>query len=259
MKEKHAKETKKRVYVFSVLELILIGIIFFSGIKIFSWFRENLNSSKTLDEVSEAITINEKKETEQSSEATENTEKYIVNFEMLKEKNKKTVGWLKVEGTEVQYPLVQAKDNSYYLTHSFDNSYNTAGWPFVDYRNKLDGTDKNVIIYGHNRKDGSMFSSLRNILNKDWYEKEENRKITFITQDATNLYEVFSVYRIEDEDYYIQTNFKNNFGDFVNTLKKRSITDFGVEVDENSQILTLSTCDNNNDYRVVLHAKKMER
>ena len=72
------------------------------------------------------------------------------------------------------------------------------------------------------------------------------------------IYEVFSVYQIEAEDYYIQTSFtQESFSDFIKTLKKRSITDFGVEVGENDSILTLSTCANNNQYRVVLHAKKI--
>ena len=236
-----------------LLELLLIGIIIFSIVKIILWYKENLNSSKILDDVSSAV-IDIAKDTEDTQNVTE---RYVVDFNQLKEKNSDVVCWLKVNGTNVDYPIVQAKNNSYYLNHSFDKSYNSAGWPFLDYRNKLDGSDKNMIIYGHNRKDGSMFSSLKGILDESWYNNPENLQIILLTENGTEIYDVFSVYRIADENYYIQTNFNDNFEKFVTTLKNRSIVDFHVNVTERSQILTLSTCDDNNDYRVVLHAKKV--
>ena len=114
-------------------------------------------------------------------------------------------------------------------------------------------------MYGHNRKDGSMFATLKGILSPEWYNNEENRNIIFNTENENSIYEVFSVYQIENEEYYIQTEFKteDKFEKFIETIKKRSIKDFGVEVTSEDSILTLSTCANNNKYRVVLHAKKV--
>ena len=133
-----------------------------------------------------------------------------------------------------------------------------AGWIFADYKNKVDGTDKNLVIYGHNMRDDSMFGSLKNILNDDWHNEEENKYVTFVAENDNSIYEVFSVYQVADEDYYITTDFKDNeFNDFIKTIKSRSKFDFGVDVNENDNILTLSTCANNNKYRVVLHAKKI--
>ena len=163
-----------------------------------------------------------------------------------------------MNGTDIEYPVVQATDNAYYLTHSLDQSYNGAGWIFADYRNIVDSTDKNIVIYGHNRRDGSMFGTLKKILKEEWYNDENNWQIKFITEKEEIIYQVFSIYKIENEDYYITTDFfDNSFGEFIETIKNRSIKDFGVQVNENDQILTLSTCDNNNKYRVVLHAKKL--
>ena len=79
---------------------------------------------------------------------------------------------------------------------------------FADYKNKFDGTDKNIIIYGHNRRDGSMFYTLKNILNKEWYEKEENLKVKFITEKEETIYQVFSV--------YILTYFKKSVNRYLN-------------------------------------------
>ena len=148
--------------------------------------------------------------------------------------------------------------NIYYLKHNFNKESNSAGWIFADYKNKVDGTDKNLVIYGHNMRDDSMFGSLKNILNDDWHNEEENKYVTFVTENDNSIYEVFSVYQVADEDYYITTDFKDNeFNDFIKTINSRSKFDFDVDVNENDNILTLSTCANNNKYRVVLHAKKI--
>ena len=153
---------------------------------------------------------------------------------------------------------IKAKNNDYYLKYSFDKTYNEAGWIFADYKNKFNGEDKNIVIYGHNRKDGSMFGSLKDTLNEIWFNDDDNRNIVFITEQEVSTYRVFSIYQIKKEDYYIKTDFKDNeFKKFIETLKKRSIKEFDEEISESSHILTLSTCGNNNKYRTVLHAVKV--
>lgn len=116
-----------------------------------------------------------------------------------------------------------------------------------------------MIIYGHNVKDNSMFGSLRNIIKEEWYNNEENYQIILVTEKESLIYKVFSVYHIESEDYYLKTSFANNqeFTQFINAIKSRSIKNFNVELTENDKILTLSTCANNSNYRIVLHAKKI--
>lgn len=104
-----------------------------------------------------------------------------------------------------------------------------------------------------------MFENLKKTLNANWYENIENRNIIFNTENENYNYEIFSIYQIETEEYYIQTEFKNEdeFGKFVEILKKRSVKNFETEVSSSDSILTLSTCANNNKYRVVVHAKKV--
>ena len=188
-----------------------------------------------MQEISGAITV---VDTMQDTEEKEDN--YKIDFNALKQVNSDTVAFLKVNGTEIEYPIVKTTNNDFYLKHSFDKTYNAAGWIFTDYKNE------------------TMFSSLRNILNKNWYENEENLKIQLITESENSIYEVFSVYQIEKETYYLQTDFSNNeeYSSFIETLKNRSIKKFDSDVTFENQILTLSTCANNNNYRVVLHAKK---
>ena len=245
---KHYNKNKTNIPII-ILMIFFIILLFFSGTKIVIWYMNNQNNKKISDEIAEFVTVDETKE----------DEKYVVDFEKLKEKNSDVVAWLKVNGTNIETTVVKTTDNDYYLTHNFNKEYNSAGWIFADYKNKVDGTDKNLVIYGHNMRDDSMFGSLKWVINEDWYNNEDNKYITLVTENETQIYEVFSVYQIEKEDYYIQTNFntEKKFSAFLETIKKRSKKDFNVDVNKEDNILTLSTCANNNKYRVVLHAKKI--
>ena len=220
-------------------------------IKIINWIYENNYNKNIMSDISKAVT---------TEDNLDDVNKYRIDFESLKQKNPDTIAWLKVNGTDIEYPVVKTTNNDYYMTHSFDKSYNSSGWAFMDYKNKCDGTDKNMVIYGHNRRDGSIFGTLQNILTEEWQNNSENFKIPFITENEKAEYQVFSVYKIEKEDYYITTNFGNNteFKKFIDEIKSRSEKDFGIEVTENDNILTLSTCANDSRYRVVLHARKQK-
>ena len=245
-------KNKKKLFnvVMRIIELIFLILLVYSSINIFKWYNNNKENKQIINEIAESVTINED---------TNEEKKYKINFEELKQKNSDTVAWLKVENTNIEFPIVQANNNSYYLTHNFDKKYNVAGWIFADYKNKLDGTDRNIVVYGHNMRNNSMFGSLKDVITEEWYNNEENKYITFVTENDYQTYQVFSVYQIKTEDYYIQTEFKSNeFTEFIDTITKRSKKYFGINVSKEDTILTLSTCANNNKYRVVLHSVRVK-
>lgn len=250
MRRKKNKKYKKAILNL-ILYIILLSILIYSGIKILKWYKDKTNNKKMIEQIKSMVIVEKEDENEKKEE-------YTVDFNKLKEQNNETIAWIKVNNTNVEYPVVKATNNSFYLNHSFDKSKNSAGWIFADYKNKFDNTDKNIVIYGHNMRDGSMFGSMLNILDAKWYENEENTNITLYTENEKCIYKVFSIYKIENEDYYIKTEFKNDneFEEFVKNLKKRSIKDFNVDISKDDNILTLSTCANNNKYRIVLHAIK---
>lgn len=252
MRRKKNKRYKK-VILNIIIYMILIFVLIYSGIKIFKWYKDKTNNNKIAEQIKSTVIVEDKNE-------DENKEEYTVDFNKLKEQNNETVAWIKVNNTNVEYPVVRATNNSFYLNHSFDKSKNSAGWILADYKNKFDNTDKNIVIYGHNMRDDSMFGSLKNILNSDWYNNEENTNIALYTENEKYIYKVFSIYKIESEDYYIKTEFSNDneFEKFIKTLKKRSIKNFNIDISKEDSILTLSTCANNNKYRVVLHSKKIK-
>ena len=244
----------KKVILNIVIYMILFFVLIYSGIKILKWYKDKTNNNKIVEQIKSTVIIEEENKTE-----SEKKEEYTVDFNKLKEQNNETIAWIKVNNTNIEYPVVKTSNNNFYLNHSFDKNKNSAGWIFADYRNKFDNSDKNIIIYGHNMRDDSMFGSLKNILNSNWYDNEENTNIILDTENEHCVYKVFSIYKIESEDYYIKTEFANDneFEQFIKTIKTRSIKIFDTDVTKNDTILTLSTCANNNKYRVVLHAKKI--
>lgn len=254
---------KLRLKNWIIISFILIGLcgVIYYSYEIIIWKLHVNANEKIHQDINDTITIAETVIDNVEEQIEEPKIEYRIDFELLKKQNPDAIAYINVNNTNIDYLVVKGSDNSYYLNHNFNKKYNVAGWIFADYHNKFDETDKNLIIYGHNTKDGTMFGSLKNILNKEWYMNEENYQIVLTTNMDTYLYEVFSVYTIVAEDYYINTEFNSDdsFYDFVKTLKSRSIYNFPMEVSKNDKILTLSSCISNGNKRVVLHAKLLEK
>ena len=188
--------------------------------------------------------------------------KYNINnidFNELKSINDDVVAWITVDSTNINYPVVLTSDNDYYLEHDINKSYTTNGWTFMDYRNSPDMSDKNTIFYGHNLLNKTAFGSLSNLFTDKWF-KNSNHKINVRTENGFYTYQVFSVYYIDPEVYYLQTSFYNDerYKDFLNTLVSRSLYDFNEVVGVEDKIITLSTCTEDNKNRKVIHAKRVE-
>lgn len=183
-----------------------------------------------------------------------------VDFSELLEQNSDTVAWLYVNNTNINYPVVQSGDNSFYLDHSFDKSYKRAGWIFADYRSNLENLEKNTVIYGHGRKDNTMFGTLDNTLNSAWYTEPENQIIKLSTPSKNMLWQIVSIYTIPVESYYLTHTFESDktYQKFLDTIIDRSIYNFNAKVDTNDHILTLSTCLDNSGNRIVVHAKLLK-
>ena len=250
MNEQDKKKTKK-IVILAIMG-VFAGLLLYSGANLIQYFKDEQENKIIQEVIEESIEINDENETPDK--------KYIIDFENLKAQNPDTVAYLKVYGTTIDYVVVRADDNYYYLKHNFNRTWSIPGWVFVDYRNALDGNDKNIIIYGHNMSDGTMLGSLNQTLTREWQDIPENREIVFVTEKGVTIYEVFSTYEILPESFYITTTFKNDeeYQNFLNTLYYRSNYNYGVPVNKDDEILTLSTCVGNGEKRVVLHAKKQK-
>lgn len=251
--------------------IIFIGISLFALCKIINWRFANKKIDEQLSNLYDETSMEEKQDdTAQAINPPNNQNSdywYYMKMDMLNvdfndllKKNSETVGWIKLNGTNINYPIVQTNNNEYYLTHSFDKKNNEAGWIFMDYRNDIDNFDQNTIIYGHSRLDKTMFGSLKNITKSDWYKNKDNYIVKLSTPKKNTLWQVFSVYKIPTETYYLTSNFKNDeeYDKFLTTIKNRSIYKFNAEVNSKDKILTLSTC-SDGDKKVVMHARLIKQ
>ena len=182
-----------------------------------------------------------------------------IDFNALKQVNQDVVAWIMVDGTSVNYPIVQSSDNDYYLNHDIVKSPKASGWTFMDFRNDPNLEDSNTIFYGHNLLNKTAFGSLGTVFTNNWV-RSSNHYIIVKTMTTTHVYEVFSRYIIEPEVYYLQTNFYNDtsYQQFLDTIKGRTNYDFGVSVSTSDKIITLSTCSDDNKGRKVIHAKMIQ-
>ena len=233
--------------------------------------RTNVDSSKTFHTINSTIIFEDKEQnkfespvgginTRGKNTMADNIEIPLQDVAKLKDDNEDVVGFLQVLNTNINYPFVQTTNNSYYLTHDLYRNSNGGGWVFLDYRNQDNFDNKNSIIYAHGRENHTMFGTLKNVLDESWYQNEENYVVKLATQTQSYVYQVFSVYRIENTNDYIQTEFQSDseYLRFLTKLQERSIADFQTTVSASDKILTLSTC--YNDYeKVVLHAKLIKQ
>lgn len=252
---------KKGNLLIGFIQVISIIIIVISLYYIYLWYIDNKKTENILNEIYENANVSSDNI---SIDNNLKIEVENIDFNKLINKNPDTIGWIKVLGTDINYPVVQTNNNDFYLTHSFDKSYNKAGWIFADYINKNlknNELDKNTVIYGHNRQNNSMFGTLSNVFKEEWLSNKENHYINFSTLNNNMIWEVFSTYNIEKEEYYIQSNFSSDeeYISFLNTIKNRSTYKYDVNISKEDKILTLSTCTNVGEGRTVLHAKLIYR
>ncbi|WP_068675021.1 class B sortase [Oceanobacillus sp. Castelsardo] len=219
-----------------ILIFSIIGIIY-SIYSIITYINEYRISEKKYDELKVLYDQNEANQVQE-----------------LKRLNEDYVGWVTVDGSEINYPVVHGEDNDFYLTHNFYKEEDKVGAIFMDYRNPDDSLEPHTIIYGHNMKDNSMFGSLSNVLESE-FSKDNPIKLDF--QNQTYEWEIFSAYVTRETDW-MQIDFESTdrYFSFIRDLKNKSNVDFSKELKKDDKILTLATCTSRvSDERVVVHAR----
>ena len=184
-------------------------------------------------------------------------ERMLPNLKALKSINSAAFAWIKVQGTRVDYPVVQSPygNNDYYLDHGLDRTYNVSGAIFTDFNNKKDlSKNRNTCVYGHNMNDGTMFQTIMNFKTKNQFK---NGQIEIYTVECIYIYEPFSVYEAIPTERFFHTEFLSDedFEGFLSEIKEKSVFKSDVSLDKNDKIVTLITCTNGVvDKRFVVHA-----
>lgn len=240
---------------------ILYDTFFFSPEK-----RRQEEIQKLIDEekyeeaerLAEAQRLSDAKRREEEKRLAEEKKQALISS--LKKTNTDFVGWISIENTNVNYPVVRGKDNAYYLDHDVNKRISSHGSIFMDYRNNVTGNSKlegqNIVVYGHMMQDGSMFHDVN--LYKSQYFFKDHPIITLEIFPNSYKFQVFSAYVTSPDFNYIQTNFssKNEFNNFLNEIKKKSRFSSSVALNAKDTLLTLSTCGYEFDNaRIAVHAK----
>ncbi len=243
--------------IFTTLKLCAI-IIFSIIVAVFGYvLYNNYQSEVKIDGIKNELDKIMKEDINTNQDDEDNSDNGMINsYNKLYEVNSDTVGWLTVNGTKVDYPVVRTTDNSYYLKRNIYKEKDYNGWVFMDYRNSIDTLDDNTIIYAHNRfTSGVMFGSLPNLRKDSWLNKKDNYYLTFNTLYKEGKWKIFSFYGIDVTSDYLITNFinDNDKQEFMDMITARSEYNFNTKVGTDDKIVTLSTCLDNNQ-RFVVHA-----
>ncbi len=176
-----------------------------------------------------------------------------------------TIGWISIDDSRIDYPLVQADDNDFYLTHNYLDEKDRYGAIYLDYRNDLKKEDHQILIYGHKMKDGLMFSDLNNYVlegNHTYYETHNYINLTIDGNEGQ--WEVNSAYVVdlEKENYYLLPNYSTKEAQkaFIQETKRRTLIKSNKDIGQEEQVLTLVTCNFQSDNaRTIIHATKVDK
>ena len=271
IKPRKKKKNKFKNFLSWIFIILCSITMIYSLIEIGTWAYDNFKIKKINDDIKDDTKIKKKKGKGDLVNPPDDKESdywyyvglpfYEVDFNELLKKNKDTVAFIHMENTNINYPVVQTNNNEYYLKHAFNKSSNSAGWVFMDYRNNVNNLSDNTVIYGHGRLDKTVFGSLKDSLNKSWQKNKDNYAIWLSTPKENMVWQIFSIYTIQSESYYITTSFNSQESKqkWLDTMKGRNTAINTTNVNINDKILTLSTCQNNEGGRIVVHAKLIKR
>ena len=264
--------------VITLLQVLFICIFVVCGAYIAKAFYDKVQTEKEMSQLREMVNTQDEREeqtmptkapeeefyeipSDTAVEETDNGEAFE-RYRQLYERNNDMRGWIKIDGTPIDYPVVQnSESNAYYLHRNFDKQKSSAGIPFMDYQ--CDYDSDNIIIYAHNMTNGTMFHHLLDFASYDFYGK--HRDISFDTLQNRYIYRVVAVFRTsvgsknEFKYYeYISPQTEEEFDEFISTCKALSLYDTGEDVIFGDKLLTLSTCSyNSRNERFVVVSKRI--
>lgn len=254
---KYSTDNNKKLIKNLLIIILILSVIF--SVKVYKNNKNNENNKQEeVSKVLDSIIINQAEITEEKTER-------MLKVEVLQKENPDIVGWLEIEDTTINYPVLQGEDNNYYLKHTYKKEYSKNGSIFLDKDYNFSIPSSNLLIYGHNNKNGMMFEELIQYKDEKFYK--EHSIIRFTTEKEDIEYEIIAVFKsrvyYQNETdvfrYYYFINAKNEeeYNYYIEESKKASLYDTGKTAKYGEQLLTLSTCDySTKNGRFVVVAKK---
>lgn len=251
-----AKEKKiKRSKIINRIILIICACVFvFAAFKLVSILLEYKKGNDIYDNIEGNILEDKPVNITIGDDNQDVTVPFVYNHQALLNINPDGLGFLYVPSVDIRLPIAQTTDNDFYLTHTFNKTYNGNGCLFVDYRitNKLKAN--HVLIYGHNMNSGAMFGSLSRYETPSFYQTEGNDVFYIYTEDVIRKYKIFTVYITDPISDTFTFNFSNLAGlrEYAKNVQAQSLYNTGVDITNTTQIVTFSTCTNNSKQRLIV-------
>jgi sortase B len=258
---------RKVISILCLIAAVILGITAaYFGIKIYRYYNELDTRTAAFDELAASVDAARGEEVEavgDTEDENDTDELILEKYRELAEKNPDMVGWISIDDTVVNYPVMQTPDNAnYYLDHDFENQISTLGTPYIQENCDISTSD-NLIIYGHHIRGGRMFAALDQYTDESFYK--EHKTIHFDTLNELGDYEIIAVFKTalyEDDvlPYYDFVNAENEsaFDGYVGSVKQASLYDTGVDANYGDRLITLSTCEYSTENgRLVVVAKRV--
>ena len=254
----------KKIYILIVL--VLAAVMATSTYFIIRHHQDSAQQEELYDNLIEIVENTETSEEETEPIQFSDEKAFIPEYAELYSQNNDMVGWIKVEDTKINYPVMQSIDEpNFYLKHGFDKGYTDYGCPYIQENCDVEKPSDNLVIYGHNMKDGSMFSGLMKFKDKDFWEKHKN--ISYDTLTDHYEYEIVAVFKTvvytnspESFKYYHFTDAtdKAEFDEYIVKCKELALYDTGVSAEYGDKLISLSTCEySRTNGRLVVVAKRV--
>ena len=258
-KEKTSKSNKKNKIIIAVI--LSIFLILAVSYLVYNFYNSNKNKS-IYDDLQENIIPDET-----TNELAQVNSQFVDKVKELEQENADVKGWLRIDDTRINYPLLQTTNNDYYLTHNYKKEKSSYGSIFINNNCNIKNENANIIIYGHDMKDGQMFQDLIKYQDKSFYEQHPIIKIA--TDEKENEYQIIYAFKsrifYQDEKnvfrFYRYFDFENEnkYNEYINNCKKIQLYDTGTTATYGEQLITLVTCEYSQENgRMVVVAKKIQ-
>lgn len=257
----------RRKIFFSLLALALVVVAAVSAWQVYVPLQEDAECVRAYEDLTDYVRLpktslsselpeESQPETSTPEEPAEQTGPALpqVDFDALRAINPDVVGWLIIDGTNINYPVVQGKDNQYYLRHLFTGEYNASGCIFLDSRNARDFSDQHSILYGHHMGNGTMFNGLMDYKEQAFYDARPSALL--LTPASNYKIEFFSGYvaNVRADAWQVEFQPDEAFSGWLHAVQAKSLFQSTVEPSRLEKILTLSTCSYEfENARFVLH------
>lgn len=254
--DRNEKAKKRSDIIRRIILVISVGVFIFAAYNLINIFLAYHKADVIYDNIQQDVLDEDSHTKVVIGEDEQEVEiPFTYNHQALLNINSQGIGYIYIPSIDCRLPMVQGDDNDYYLTHTFNKEYSANGCLFEDYRINGGLSASQIIIYGHNMKNGAMFGKLKNYQDYSFWNNSGNDVLYIYTGNVIKEYKIFSCYISEaiSDTYTFNFPTLESMRDYAVNMKAKSMYDTGVDVSTATQVITLSTCTNDGEQRFIVH------